>query len=170
MRRFLTLAGVISFLLAPTAHGDDSKILFPEDYASTFTNYLSLDRTQNPDQIIRLFANDLAMQGPGVDGKLPYGSVLVAEIYKARTDAEGNVLTSTLGRRVRDKLALIAVMQREEGWGDEYPAGLRNGNWEFETYKPDGSVADKDLDACRACHAPLEATNHLFSIEHLSND
>jgi len=170
MRRFLTIAGVISFLLAPTAQGDDSKIQFPEDYAGTFTNYLSLDRTQNPDQIIRLFANDLAMQGPGADGKLPYGSVLVAEIYKARADAEGNVLTSTLGRRVRDKLALIAVMEREEGWGDEYPAGLRNGNWEFATFKPDGSVADKDLNACRACHAPLEATNHLFSIEHLTND
>ena len=170
MRRFLTLAAVASILLVPTAQADDIKIPFPKDYATTYTNYLSLDRTQNPDQIIRLFANDVAMQGPGEDGQLSNGSVLVAEIYKARTDAEGNVLTSALGRRVKGKFALIAVMQKEEGWGEEYPEGLRNGNWDFATYKPDGSAADKDLNACRACHAPLSATDHLFSIEHLTNE
>ncbi len=168
MLKILSIISAVSIFLAPAAHGDDAKISFPTDYASSFTNYLSLDRTQNPDQIIRLFGNEQAMQGPGPDGKLPYGSVLVAEIYKAKKDADGNVLTSALGRRIRDQLALIAIMQREPGWGEEHPAALNNGNWEFATFKPDGSVAEKDLNACRACHAPLTATNHLFSIEHLS--
>lgn len=167
MRIFLTGLGVVSLFLASTVQSDDSKIPFPDDYLSTYTNYLSLDRVQNPDQIIRLFGNDIAMQGPGPDGKLPYGSVLVGEVYKAKLDAEGKVMVSALGRRIRDKLALIAVMQRGEGWGEEHPAGLRNGNWEMAAFKPDGTVADKDLNACRACHAPLEATNFLFSYEHL---
>lgn len=146
----------------------DSPVEFPADYETTFSKYLSLDRIQNPDQIIRLFANDIAMQGPGPDGKLPYGSVLVGEVYKAKKDGKGNVLTSALGRRMRGDLALIAVMQREEGWGKAYPEGLRNGNWDFGAFKPDGKVADKDLNACRACHAPLAKTNHLFSIEHIA--
>ena len=171
MKRLPTLALTAS-LVASTAWsalawGDSDQIKFPKDYRSTFTNYLSLDRTQNPDQVIRLFANDIAMQGPGADGKLPYGSVLVAEIHKAKKDADGNVMTSDLGRRMRGGLALIAIMERGEGWGENYPDGLRNGNWDFATFKPDGSVADKDLNACRACHAPLVATNHLFSYEHL---
>jgi len=159
-------------ILATNALGDGQKIPFPENYQTTYTNYLSLDRIQNPDQIIRLFANDIAMQGPGEDGKLPFGSVLVAEVYKAKLDAGGKVVTSSLGRRIRDKLALIAVMQREEGWGSEHPPALSNGNWEMAAFKPDGSgdSAGKDLNACRACHAPLTDKNFLFSYDHLSKN
>lgn len=154
-------------LTVSLAWADSNQIKFPKDYRTTFTNYLSLDRTQNPDQLIRLFANDIAMQGPGADGKLPYGSVLVAEIYKAKKDANGEVMMSPLGRRIRDKFALVAMMERGEGWGESYPEGLRNGNWDFATFTPDGSKAEKDLNACRACHAPLTETNFLFSYEHL---
>lgn len=154
-------------LLGSISASADQKIVFPADYRSTYTNYLSLDRTQNPDQTIRLFANDIAMQGPGEDGKLPYGSILVAEVYKAKKDAQGNVLVSELGRRIRDKFALVAVMQREPGWGEQHPEGLRNGNWEMAAFKPDGTVADKDLNACLACHAPLASTNFVFSYSHL---
>lgn len=132
-----------------------------------YTNYISHDRVQNPDQTIQIFANDIAMQGPGEDGKLPYGSILVGEVYKAKKDAEGNVVTSALNRRIRGKFALIAVIQREKGFGDDLPDGLKNDGWDFATFKPDGSVAEKDLNACRACHAPLTKTNHLFSYEHL---
>ena len=166
MKHLLALT-LTTGLITATAWGDPSQIKFPQDYRNTFTNYLSLDRTQNDDQIIRLFANDKAMQGPDAEGKLPYGSVLVAEIYKAKKDADGAVVLSQLGRRIRDKFALVAVMERAEGWGEDYPEGLQNGNWDFATFKPDGSPAEKDLNACRACHAPLTETNHLFSYEHL---
>lgn len=161
------LLSVFIMSLTVTAHSADPQVALPEDYRSTFTNYLSLDRVQNPDQTIRLFANDIAMQGPGENGKLPYGSIIVAEVYKAKKDAEGNVIVSELNRRVRDKMALIAVMQREEGWGEQHPDGIRNGNWEMAAYKPDGSVADKDITACMACHAPLGDRNFLFSYSHL---
>ncbi|MEM7395638.1 MAG: cytochrome P460 family protein [Verrucomicrobiota bacterium] len=144
-----------------------SSVQFPAGYEQTFANYLSLDRVQNPDQIIRLFANDTAMQGPGDDGKLPFGSVLVGEVYKAKKDQEGKVLVSDLGRRLRGDLALIAVMERGEGFGQDHPPELRNGHWEFAAFKPDGTVAGKDLNACRACHAPLVEKNHIFSYEHL---
>jgi len=170
MRRFATLIGATVtavFLVAATAHGDGENIAFPENYRSTFTNYLSLDRTQNPDQVIRLFANDVAMQGPGEDGKLPFGSILVAEVYKAKLDSEGAAIKSSLGQRIKDKFALVAVMQREEGWGEQYPDGIRNGNWDMAAFKPDGAKADKDIVACLACHAPLTETNFVFSYDHL---
>ncbi|MEM9292400.1 MAG: cytochrome P460 family protein [Acidobacteriota bacterium] len=140
----------------------------PADYRETFTNYLSLDRVQNPDQIIRLFANDIAMQGPDEDGLLPFGSILVAEVYKAKLDDSGEVLHSSLGRRIRDKMALIAVMERAEHLGLTLSEELRNEHWDFAAYKPDGSVAGKNLDTCRVCHAPLKNTHHLFSYEHLA--
>ena len=102
---------------------EQSEILFPEDYQTAFTNYLSLDRVQNPDQVIRLFANDIAMQGPAVDGKLPYGSVLVGEVYKAKKNPDGSIATSLLQRRIRGELILIAVMQRNEKFSAGLPAG-----------------------------------------------
>ena len=169
MPRFFILFGAVSLVISSTASGDGQKIPFPKNYRQTYTNYLSLDRVQNPDEVIRLFANDIAMQGPTVDGKLPFGSILVAEIYKAKLDDENEVITSSLGRRIIDRLALIGVMQRERGWGDQYPSAIRNGNWEYAAFNPDSSVADTNLDACAACHAPLGKTNFLFSYDHLNN-
>lgn len=169
MRSSLIAFSLALTTLVSTAHAQGKPLTLPTDYRSTFTNYLSLDRVQNPDQTIRLFANKAAMKGPGADGKLPFGSVLVAEIYKAKKAKDGTVQKSALGRRIRGKFALIAIMERGEELGNDQPDGLKNGHWEFATFKPDGSPAKKDLNACRACHAPLTSTNHLFSIEHLGD-
>ncbi len=156
-----------SMLLASNLAAEPNKIEFPENYKTEFTNYLSLDRTQNPDQTIRLFANDIAMQGMCEDGKLPYGSVIVAEVYKAQKDKDGKVLTSSLNRRIRDKFALVAVMKRGEGFGGKLPAQFRNEDWDFAAFKPDGTPAKKDLNSCRSCHVPYKDKHHLFSYDHL---
>ena len=163
------LVAVLSLLISLSVKGggSDQRISFPEEYRENHTNYLSLDRVQHPDQVARLFANDIAMQGPGDDGKLPYGSVLVAEMYNAKLDGDEHVVTSSLGRRVRDDLLFVGVMRREDGWGAQYPESIRNGNWEFAAFNPDGSPAPKDVNACMACHAPLSNTNFLFSYEHI---
>jgi len=167
------LLGIFSVLNAkepPAAVAKDKAakavVAFPVDYQKTFTNYLSLDRTQNDDQIIRLFANDIAMKGPDETGGLPFGSVLVAEVYKAKLDENKKVVTSELGRRIRDTFALVAVMEKGEHLGKGYPEELDNGNWEYGAFKPDGSLAGKDLNSCRECHAPQKKMDYLFSMEH----
>ncbi|MCL2912392.1 cytochrome P460 family protein [Shewanella corallii] len=149
----------------------NDKVAFPDNYQQGFTEYLSLDRTQNPDQFIRLFANDVAMKGTNSSGGLDQGSVLVAEIYSVKKDQQGKVVTSALGRRVKDKLLLVAVMEKQPGFGDGQAPNfnLHTGDWDFATYKPNGELAKKNLDACRACHAPLTQSDFLFSIEHLGN-
>jgi hypothetical protein len=160
--------GILLALPRPAAVGADEQISFPADYAQTFENYLSLDRTQDPDQVIRLFANATALEAAKAGQPLPEGSTIVAEVYKAKLDKDGKVIVSALDRRIRDKLALIAVMQkRGEGFGKDLPAELQNNGWDFAAFKPDGTHADKDLNKCRACHAPLKDTQHLFSIEHM---
>ncbi len=158
----------MSALLFVSVLAEGNKIAFPQGYKNTFKIYVSNDRVMNPDQTIRIYANDIAMQGPGEDGKLPYGAVLVAEVYKAKKDENNIVIVSSLNRRISGDLALIAVMQREKGFSDNLPEGLKNEDWDFAAFKPDGSVANKDLNECRACHAPLTETNHLFSYEHLA--
>lgn len=167
MKRIAAALALIVGVLG-VASADEPRISFPTGYRQ-YDNYLSLDRVQNHDQIIRLFANDIAREAAREGRELPYGSVIVGEVYKAKRDEDGNVIESSLGRRLRDKLAAVAVMQKGEGWGDEFPAELRNDDWHFAIFSPDGKRLDKDLNACRACHAPLADTQHLFSLEHLRN-
>lgn len=155
-------------LIASLALAEEPRISFPAGYQTAFENYLSLDRVQNPDQIIRLFANDVALKAAKEGRELPNGSVLVGEIYKAKTDADGNIITSDLGRRVRGKFAAVAVMEKGEGWGEKFPPGLKNGDWDFAIFSPDGEPLNKDLNTCRSCHAPMAKTQYLFSLEHLT--
>lgn len=167
MRRML-LTGLAALAIAGTAFAEDTKIKLPADYRSTFTNYLNIDRTQNDDQIIHMFANDIAEKGMKETGKFPNGSVLVAEVYKAKKDDKGEVIESQLGSRIRGKFALIAIMEKQAGWGANFSEEHRNGDWDFAAYKPDGTLhTGKDLDACRACHAPLTDQDHVFSFEHI---
>jgi hypothetical protein len=149
------------------AMADEERISFPADYSTKFYNYLSLDRVQNDDQIIRLFANDVALDAAREGRELPKGAVIVGEVYKAKKDKDGNVVESSLGRRIRDKLAAIAVKEKGKGWGAAFSEDLRNGDWDFAIFAPDGKRLKKDLNACRSCHAPLKETQHLFSLDHL---
>lgn len=160
----------IAFAIVATsaiAIAEEARIPFPENYATTFQNYLSLDRVQDADQIIRIFANDQALNAGNEGRELPYGSILVGEVYSAKKDAEGKVITSSLGQRIKDKMVAIAVMEKQKGWGDAFPDELKNGDWDFAIFSPDGKRLNKDLNTCRQCHAPLKDTQHVFSFQHL---
>lgn len=167
MIRSIILFSMVIAVLGQGVSAQEKTIEFPADYPSTFVNYLNLERTQNADQIIHLYANGLAIEGANADGAFPDGSILVGEVYKARKDADGNVIESALGQRLRGDLALIAVMEKQSGWGADLPEALRNDGWDFAAFKPDGTRVDTDLNNCRACHAPLVDRRHVFSYEHL---
>ncbi len=161
-------AGLVVALAASAALADKERIAFPADYQTKMQNYVSLDRTQNDDQLIRLFAAEETLMAAKSGAQLPNGTVLVAEIYKAKKDKDGEVIVSSLGRRIRAKLAAIAVMQKGEGWGAKFPEALRTGDWDFAIFSPAGErLVKKDLNSCRGCHAPLKDTQHLFSLEHM---
>lgn len=144
----------------------ESPIKFPSDYRAAFNWYLCLDQQQDPEQIVYFFANEIAMQGPGPDGALPYGSVIVEEVYRAKKDADGNVRRSSLGKRIKGPMIQINVIERRSGWGDRHPPELANADWEYAVFNPDGTPADRNLMACRACHGLMVNSNHLFSYDH----
>lgn len=169
MGRAFAVILALGIVASATLAADEQRISFPANYKTDFYNYLSLDRVQNDDQIIRLFANDAAIEAASKGEELPYGSVLVGEVYKAKKDEDGNVIESSLGRRIRGEFAAVAVMEKGKGWGDKFSENLRNGDWDFAIFSPQGKRLDKDLNACRSCHAPMTDSQHLFSLEHLAN-
>jgi len=159
---------LLATVFASNASAEDAKIPFPAGYKINMINYLSLDRTQNPDQTIRLFTSKAALGAAKSGKKIPYGTVIVAEVYKAQKNDKGEVIKSGLGRRIRGKFAAVAVMQKGEGWGAKLPEKFRNGDWDFAIFKPTGErLVKKDLNKCRSCHAPLVESQHLFSLEHM---
>ncbi len=163
----MRLLSVFLLLFSGIANAEESRVLLPENYREEFVEYLSLDRTQNPDQFIRLLANDVAMRGKNQKGQFPNNSVLVAEVYSVKKNEDGTVKTTMLNRRIKDKLLLIAVMEKREAFGEKSISKINTGDWDFGAYKSNGKVAPKNLEECRACHAPLTGRDFLFSGEHL---
>ena len=167
MMRALLCAGLTLGLLVSGAVAGPENVNWPADYKMAFMNVLEGDRTANDKQVIRIFANPTAIQGAQSDGKLPYGSVLVAELYSAKLDADGEPVISGLGRRIIDKLAAIVVMERGKGFDAEYPEELKVGDWEFAVFSSTGKRLNKDVTGCRACHHPLNDSEFVFSYEHI---
>ena len=168
MLRTLLGVGVGLGLFATAAAAGPENVSLPADYKTTFTSYYEGDRVGNDKQVIRLFANQTAAKGAAKDGKLPYGSVIVGEIYSVKVDGEGNTVESALGRRIIDKLAAVVVMERGEGFDRGYAKELTVGDWEFAVYSAAGEKLDKDVTACRECHHPLQDKEFLWSYEHLA--
>ena len=52
-----------------------------------------------------------------------------------------------------DEVTNVFVMEKQEGFGQEYPPEKRNGEWEYAWFQPDGSrKADAEFDGCFSCH------------------
>ena len=165
---YLLFSFSASFLVASVQAGPEN-VDWPGDYKSNFTLYFSGDRTANEQQMIRIYANDAAIAGRKSDGKLPFGSVLVGELYAVQLDEKEQPVISSLGRRIPNNLAAVVVMQRGQDFDSGYPEHLTTGNWEFAVFNPAGQKLDKDITACRACHHPLGDKEFVFSYEHLGS-
>ena len=89
-------------------------------------------------------------------------------IYKAKLDPQGNPVKDASGRLVKDEASAVFVMEKRQGWGLEYPVELRNGEWEYSAFTPDGRFNDKaNLKACFECHKAHEPKDYVTSFQRL---
>ena len=95
---------------------------------------------------------------------MPSGSVLTLVQFKAQVDAAGNPIKGPNGRFVKGDLIAYTVMEKRTGWGTEYPAEWRNGEWEYAAFGGDKKLNDKaNYKACFECHKPHEKTDFVIS-------
>ena len=62
-------------------------------------------------------------------------------------------------------------MEKRAGWGAEYAPEVRNGNWEYAAFMPDGSPnaqANANTQPCFACHKPHEKQDFVISLASLA--
>ena len=161
---FAALAGAGVAMIAVAAQAGGDKIAFPANYDKG-VNYWSFDRADNK-QHREYFAPAAAIEAAKKGQPLPHGTVLTMVQYSTKLGADGNPEKDANGKFIKDKLVAYAVMQKGAGWGAEYPDDMRNGEWEYQSFKADKTVNDKaDLKACFTCHKPLDKQDFVFSFD-----
>jgi plastocyanin len=160
----LTLSIVLAAL--PGSAGPE-KIAFPANYKGHVL-YATVDRYDNK-QYRELYGTPEAVKAVREGKPIPSGSVLTLVQYKAQVDAAGTPVKDANGRFVKGDIVGVTVMEKRTGWGTEYPADLRNGEWEYAAFSADGKLNDKaNYQGCFQCHKPHEKQDFVISLARLS--
>lgn len=155
-RLFVAAVAAGLALSSGLAEADPKRVTLPADYdPATYLLYGIHNRPDNG-QVRYLYANKVAAEGAKRDAALPNGSVLVMEVYKAKLDAAGQPVVGADGLFQKGDFLQYSVMEKQAGWGADFPATLRNGDWNYTVYTPDKvNKTDTKEEACLACHLPL---------------
>ena len=151
---------------APLVPPGPNKLVFPEGYDKGVL-YATVDRPDNK-QYREFYGPESAVKAARAGLPIPDGTVLTLAAYAAKLDAEGKPLKDANGRFTKDKLVAVNVMQKKAAWGAEIPEAVRNGDWIYQSFTPDGKVNDKaNLTACYQCHLPYSKDDYLTNMAKL---
>ncbi len=161
MKKFVWLTVMLVFMgcastsMAPSTQSgkmpQDGELVFPKNY-KTFSTFLH--GIQKPNAVRDLYINNIGAQAHHGES-FANGSILVMEIYNAKKGPGDTLQKDGQGNLIKDGLAKVYVMQKGKGWGQQAPQGLRNGDWIYSAFKPNGDRLDVDYTTCRGCHMPL---------------
>jgi plastocyanin len=156
------VAGAQQALVAP----GPNKVAFPENW-SRGVMYATVDRPDTK-QYREFYTTPDVIAAAKAGQPIPDGAVVVLAAYMAQVDAAGVPLKDANGRFLKGNLAAVNVQQKKKGWGDEIPASIRNGDWVYQSFTPDGKVNDKaNLTACYQCHLPFAKEEFLTNFAKL---
>jgi Cytochrome P460 len=144
----------LTYIVPVNAGGD--KVAFPTLFPEGVL-YTTLDR---PDikQYRELYTSAEALAAAKKGEPLPSGTVITLVQYAAKLDGQGNPEKDANGRFIKTNVVGFTVMEKRAGWGTEYPDNVRNGEWEYQAFKPDMTPnTGANLPACFNCHKPLDA-------------
>ena len=141
---------------------------FPQDYKQSFTKYHTIN-FPGAKEVRYYYANATALTAARTGKPLPDGSVLFAEVYSAKLDANNNPITGADGFYIADQLTRYTAMERETGWGNDIPELLRNENWHYAIFTTAKQYQQGVNQAeCLACHKPLSNESYTFTIKQLA--
>ena len=131
----------------------DGEAVIPADY-KTWPKMLSAVQRPDAKQVREMYIDPKGNQTKAGDA-FPYGTVMVMENYAAIVKPDGSLETGSDGKLVKGNMVRIFVMEKARGAGQDVPEALRNGEWVYAAYTPDGKKTDDNYAPCRACHLPL---------------
>jgi hypothetical protein len=141
--------GTVPSVAAPSTDGG----VFPAQYAATFETLGAALADKNA-LVTTTYANSLAASVRNI-GQIPYpdGAVIVMEYALSVKDGEGELLRDSRGALQKGEVVRVDVMRRGRGFGAPY-GDNRAGEWEFSSYRRDGSTLIPPVSGvdCAACH------------------
>lgn len=161
-------AAALAFAQAPAlVPPGPNKLKFPEGWDKGVM-YATVDRPDTK-QYREFYTSAEAVKAAREGKPIPQGTVITLAAYAARLDAEGKPVKDANGRFVKDKLVAVNSMQKGPGLGDDIPAAVRNGDWIYQSFTPDGQVNEKaNLTACYQCHLPFAKDDYLTNLAKLA--
>lgn len=159
----LATIAIVALTVSVRAGGD--KVVFPADYTNGVA-YLTLDRADNK-QVREYITSRAAIDAAKKGAPLPNNTVITVVQYAAQLDPQGNPAKDTNGRFMKTNNILgYTVMQKEAGWGTEYPEAKRNGEWEYQVFRADKTPnPNANLDACFNCHKPQANNDFVYTYD-----
>ncbi len=121
-------------------------------YADGYTVLRTFSTPQ--DKVMTVYGNERAAALTDLAAvPYPYGSIIVFERRNPLKDAAGAMLRDDKGQLRGGDIFQIDVMRREKGFGESY-RDVRTGEWEYASYRPDGTVLTPPdrTSTCAACH------------------
>lgn len=131
---------------------------FPTDFPAGFVVYRT-DEDMAGKTIVRDWANRAAFEAARTGKPLPENGIIVAETVAAHI---------TDGKLIGDGPTSYAVFAAGPNWGAAVPALLRNGNWYYGIFGPDGTSKLSNQAVCLACHKPQAAHSFMFTYDALA--
>jgi uncharacterized protein (TIGR02246 family) len=138
---------------AGAGSGTMDRVGFPRDYRADL-KLLSVSARDAEPSVMTAYGNALAASGMASGSvAYPYGTVFAMEFAHGVRDGETRLMRDESGTPLKADVARVDVMRRERGYGEAYGEN-RAGEWEFASYRPDGTtlIAPEDAGACAACH------------------
>ena len=157
-------------LIAGTAGADTKNVAFPSGYDTDYVLYYDVDKPNKKrgPTYRKFYVNKSALAAVKAGKPLPSGTVLIREDWFVKQDGDKNAIKGTNGRYVPTDKKAVFVMEKRDGWGADYPAGKRNGNWEYAAFKKDGARNEKmKIGNCFGCHLKVKNTDYVFSLKDL---
>lgn len=141
---------------SPPVDATPTRVTLPKDFATTFQRYDMVDKQDR--KIVRfLYVNRDALAAIRPGEPFPDGTVIVMENHTVALEAGGAPIKDATGKFVpTNRVLSVEVMEKRKGWGETnlFPPEKDNGDWEYASFKADGSLNPIKLDACYACHLP----------------
>jgi plastocyanin len=160
------VAGACAALLGGTTFAGGDLVKYPANYLKGDL-YGTVDRNDNK-QYRELYASPGVVDAVKGGKPVPSGAVLTLVAWSTHQDDKGNPLLGPGGRFIKKDIVAINVMEKRTGWGKEYPDSLRNGEWEYQSFNPQGVVnAKANLKGCFECHKPHDKLDYVLTLSKL---
>jgi len=160
--RTIVAAALVAMAL-PAAAGPE-RITWPAGFAEDYVLYLQVDR-HDRNRVRFMYVNPEADAQARGGEALPDGTVLIMADRDAQLDSDGNPVIGPDGRFVATgDFTNIFVMEKGAGWGEGQPADMRNGDWDYAWFQPDGQLKpDAQYGGCFSCHAYRDERDFTFT-------